>query len=228
MRKKSNLNTLSSRLSTHNSSLNTPPLSVSRLSTHQAPTPDPPQSSLKSIPKRKSFGRSGGYLISGYLAQSSAFAGCGAAAIGRLWTLRKRPFKRDGREAHVLTSTAAPAPVAVTWVGGAVEGCSVRLGNLGGRAGASSPLSVSRLSTHQAPTPDPPQSSLKSIPKRKSFGRSGGYLISGYLAQSSAFAGCGAAAIGRLWTLRKRPFKRDGREAHVLTSTVGDSRAAAM
>ena len=48
-------------------------------------------------------------------------------------TLRKRPFKRGGRAAHVSTSTAAPA------CGGEVGGCSggvQRLGNLGGRAGA--------------------------------------------------------------------------------------------
>ena len=46
-------------------------------------------------------------------------------------TLRKRPFKRGGRAAHVSTSTAAPA------CGGEVGGCSggvQRLGNLGGRA----------------------------------------------------------------------------------------------
>jgi len=48
-------------------------------------------------------------------------------------TLRKRPFKRGGRAAHVSTSTAAPA------CGGEVGGCSggvQRLGNLGGRTGA--------------------------------------------------------------------------------------------
>ena len=48
-------------------------------------------------------------------------------------TLRKRPFKRGGRAAHVSTSTAAPA------CGGEVGGCSggvKRLGNLGGRTGA--------------------------------------------------------------------------------------------
>ena len=56
------------------------------------------------------------------------------AERGGYWsTLRKRPFKRGGREAHVSTSTAAPA------CGGEVGGCSggvQRLGNLGGRAGA--------------------------------------------------------------------------------------------
>ena len=61
-----------------------------------------------------------------------AAAGCGARRL--YWsTLRKRPFKRGGRAAHVSTSTAAPA------CGGEVGGCSggvQRLGNLGGRAGA--------------------------------------------------------------------------------------------
>ena len=56
------------------------------------------------------------------------------AERGGYWsTLRKRPFKRGGRAAHVSTSTAAPA------CGGEVGGCSggvQRLGNLGGRAGA--------------------------------------------------------------------------------------------
>ena len=56
------------------------------------------------------------------------------AERGGYWsTLRKRPFKRGGRAAHVSTSTAAPA------CGGEVGGCSggvQRLRNLGGRRGA--------------------------------------------------------------------------------------------
>ena len=125
--KKLKLNTLSSRLSTQHSS----PLCLTTQhspSSNPRPTPHKGQSSLSAFPSGNLLGDQGGYLISGYLAQSSAFAGCGAAAIGRLWTLRKRPFKRDGREAHVLTSTAAPAPVAVRWVGALWRGAASNSG----------------------------------------------------------------------------------------------------